>query len=213
VQPNEKTTGAASQNYTKREEGKIPDFIRRHLMKLSLLPGESVSDYLEIYDNFNVELAPKTLLDHIQLGYATDLVYDLFRYHRMKVSTLNNGLRAAVEEMYRKTHEGAAMPGASAGVAFLAAEKAARWPADAAARKKIAAEFAQLGYPEDAIETLAFALVLPTLARIETLIASAQKRLNSYLKDLADSNDKRAAGIQRVAERAIASAAAPPRSH
>ena len=44
--------------------------------------------------------------------------------------------------------------------------------------------FEKAGYPPNAVEVEAFQRALPTLATIERLIVSAQKRLDRFLKEL-----------------------------
>ena len=60
------------------------------------------------------------------------------------------------------------------------------------------------GYPPDAIEVEAFQLALPTLAPIERLIVSAQRRLDRYLEDLERTSKAHARQLRAAAEKAIA---------
>jgi hypothetical protein len=198
----------------KRHEDEIPDFILRFLANMPLMPGEAWGDYQAIYHDFVVELDPKSVLDHYQVYESCTLTYELFRYHCMKIAISNTPRHTnAVRSLF--SNAGTAVPKvslASAPEALAAAIEAAPNPATIKAEVQKAApkESVQAGY--SLVETHAFVQGLPSLVRIETLIASAQKRLNSYLKELIERKDIRAAKIKRLAERTVAAAATRPAS-
>ena len=96
----------------------------------------------------------------------------------------------------------------SAVVCFLAdaAQQSKTWFADPEFRKTKTKEFEAAGYSSRAVEAEAFQRSLTALTAIENLIASAQRRLNSFLWELGQRNDVRTEKVRVAAEKAIAEA-------
>jgi hypothetical protein len=164
----------------------MPKFIVRLLDNPPLLPGECPGEFEQLYEHFEYSHLgrAKTVIEHIIVYNGTMLAWELMRYQRMKVSATLNQQRVAVESLFRKTHEGALMEGAASGLRAAASRSADGWFRDPADRARAAKRFEAAGYASDAVEAEAFQRSLPTLATIDNLIASAQKRLMSFLKDL-----------------------------
>ena len=137
----------------------MPKFIVRLLDNPPLLPGECPGEFEQLYEHFEYSHLgrAKTVIEHIIVYNGTMLAWELMRYQRMKGSATLNQQRVAVESLFRKTHEGALMEGAASGLRAAASRSADGWFRDPTDRARAAKRY---------------------------LIASAQKRLMSFLKDL-----------------------------
>jgi hypothetical protein len=101
------------------------------------------------------------------------------------------------------------MEGAASGLRAAAYLSANDWFADPRSRTEVAKNFEAAGYAPDALGAEAFKRSLGSLATIEKLIASAQKRLIAFLKDLERRYVSRAAEMHVTAAKAIARASQP----
>jgi hypothetical protein len=185
-----------------------PAFISRLLDDLPLLPDEDRDEFLQVFCQF--EYTPsgraKTAVEFTIVFNATMLLWELLRYYRVRAGITLNQQRGAVESLFRKTHSGAAMEGAAAGLRASASVSADAWFSDAAFRAQAAKSFEAAGYASNAVEAEAFQRSLPTLAAIDRLIASAQKRLTSFLNDLERRYGSRGAEMRLVAVQAVSRA-------
>lgn len=180
-----------------------PEFIMKQIESMPLLPHETMAAFLDIYDCFLMDLEPQNLRDHYQIYDLSVLVFEVFRYRYLKGSIIKNEQRGAAEQLYRETHTGVRMPGAYPQVAAIASQEAAKWAADPFVRQQAATDFQKAGFTDDAVSTISYLARLPELARIEAMIASTEKRLAIYLKQLVERNDARVARIRRATERAL----------
>lgn len=198
---------------TARPKGcKPPEFIMSQIESMPLFPHETMEAFLDIYDCFLTELEPQNVRDHYQIYDLSVLTFEVFRYRYLKGSIIQNQHRAAAEQLYRETHVGVRMPGAYPQVAAIASQEAAKWAADPNVRQQASTDFQNAGFTADAVSTTSYLAVLPALARIEAMIASAEKRLATYLKELVERNDVRVARIRRTAERALTASSSATRA-
>jgi hypothetical protein len=105
-----------------------PAFIDKLLKNPALLPPEYRENFESVFEELEYTHLgrAKTALEYILVNEATKLVLNLERYERMKGAIFLNEQRAAVEALFRKTHEGAAMQNAGPGLraaAHLDAQK------------------------------------------------------------------------------------------
>jgi hypothetical protein len=199
----ENTQPAAAAGKEQKKAREIPDVILRMLSRPSLLPSESVPEFLEIFDSFASAISPQNVLDYHLVFDVALLTCDVIAYRRLRIAILKNTERPVVEGFFRKTHDGAALNGASKVVAIEASEKTRRYMSDPAYRKTAAKSFEAAGFGQDAVEAEAFSRALPDISVIERLIVSAQRRLNASLKDLTERRDKRVATLRDTAKLAI----------
>jgi hypothetical protein len=164
----------------------VPGFIDKLLKNPSLLPPEYREDFGSVFEEFECTHLgrAKTALEYILVNEATKLVLNLERYERMKGAIFLNEQRAAVETLFRKTHDGAAMQNAGPGLRAVAHLDAKKYFSDQTFKAKADRTFEAAGYAPDAIEGETFLRALPSLSVIEKQIASAQKRLIGILKEL-----------------------------
>jgi hypothetical protein len=96
----------------------VPSFIAKLLDNPQLLPSYYREDFEFIFEKFEFSHLgeAKTTLEYIEVYQATMLTLDIERYEHMKDAILLNQRRPAVEALFRKTHEGAAMAGAEQAV-------------------------------------------------------------------------------------------------
>lgn len=123
----------------------------------------------------------QTAQDYMAVYQATVLTWDILRLHEMKIGVLRSHQRPALESLLRRTNAVAALKGAEPREAD---QKAAKRFADPATRPAMMNAFELAGYPPNAVQTEVFMRALPSLAQIDRLIVSAQKRLDVFLKDL-----------------------------
>ncbi len=163
-----------------------PPFIDKLLKNLALLPPEYREDFESVFERFEFTHLgrAKTELEYILVNEATKLVLNIERYERVKGAIFLNEQRPAVESLFRKTHEGAAMQNAGAGLRAAAHLDGQKYFSDPAFRTKADAAFEAAGYAPGALEGETFLRALPSLSVIERQIASAQKRLIGILKEL-----------------------------
>jgi hypothetical protein len=179
-----------------------PEVLRDLLDTTQLLPDENLEDFFRLYRSLVVYAKPKADWDYLAVYQATMLTFDILRCHKMKIGLLCSHQRPALESLLRKTHvpiEGSPEPSATTD----AIKDARRWFADPASRPAIMKGIEDAGYPPNAVEIEAFQLALPTLAPIERLIVSAQKRLDQHLKELEKSSKRRAEALRLGTAKAI----------
>jgi hypothetical protein len=182
-----------------------PRSIKRLLDNPPLLPGEDPNEFVQLFEEFEYRDSgfAKTATEYILVYTVTMLTWELMRYQRLKVALLLNQQRAAVESLFRKTHDAAMVKGTGPALTIEANQSARAWFADPAYRAQAAKKFEAAGYAAGAAEAEAFERSLGALARIENLVASAQKRVMSFLKDLESRFGSRAAEMRMVATKAV----------
>ena len=182
-----------------------PRSIKRLLDNPPLLPGENRDLFVQLFEEFeSTDLGrAKTVAEYVLVYTITMLTWELMRYQRMKVALLLNQQRAAVESLFRKTHDAAMVQGTGPALTIEANQSARAWFANPAYRAQAAKKFEAAGYATAAVEAEAFERSLGALARIENLVASAQKRVMSFLKELESRFGSRAAEMRLVATKAV----------
>ncbi len=175
-----------------------------------LLPHESEDQFVALFESFEQAANPKTVQEYWLVWYITNLTWEVMRYSRMKIAVMLNHQRGAVESLFRKTHDTAALKNAGDFRAIEADANAKKFFADPAYRESASQKFVAAGFSPDGVEAEAFVRSLTALATIERLIVSAQKRLTQFLKELEKRCDdrqteERAAKLRETASAAIAS--------
>lgn len=187
-QPNKPDVKDNQQNAESQKDTveRLPLFVRTWLKNPPLLPGESRSDLVEIFGSYELTHAgkAKTNAEYWMVCRATTLTLEIMRYERMKVAIMRLKERPAVESMLRKTHPGAAMADAAAGVQAMCHLDADKYYADPKQKEKSSKDFESAGFGPHAVEGEAFILSLPSLATLESMIASKEKRLRNISIDL-----------------------------
>jgi hypothetical protein len=192
---------AAAEEQEKARE--YPEVIQSLLDSPPILPTEYIDDFLDIFESFDDAISPQNVLDYHLLFDITVLTFEVIRYRRLRIAILKHTELIVVEGFFRKTHDNAALEGASKFVAIEASQKARKYRSDPAFRKTADKSFEDAGFGHDVVEAEAFSRALPEISSIERLIVSAQRRLNDFLKQLTERHDKRVATMRDTAKLAI----------
>lgn len=164
----------------------VPTFINKVLRNPELLPPEFREDFEGLFERFEFTHIgrAKTTTEYLLVNEATKLALTLEKLGRVETTILANQRRPAVESLFRKTHEGAAMKNAEAGIRASAISSATRYFSDPAFRAKADTQFEAAGYGPDALEGEAYLRALPSLTVIHRQKATIRKDLFKILKDL-----------------------------
>jgi hypothetical protein len=133
---------------------------------------------------FRDDFRPKTDYEYMLTLQATIATWELLRYERVKVAILQSLQRSAVEKFHRRMKN---LPSTQQDVAEItkSAQKGTHaYFADREYRKHFAAELERNGYGSKAVEGDAYMRSLPSLAAVDRLIRSAEKRFANSMKIL-----------------------------
>jgi hypothetical protein len=176
----------------------IPCAIEALLKNPPLLPNESREDFDGVYDDFLDPLKPETVPQHWLVWYAAILTWEVMRYLRMKVSYVVNQRRAAVGSLIRKAFQSPSMRAVREAGSDID-DNIERYISDPAYPPVVAQALAAAGYSLDAAESEAFARSLLGLSQIEKLIASAEKRLMLFFREMDKIHGDRAIRARQIA--------------
>jgi hypothetical protein len=170
-----------------------PIFIKKLIEDIEhyLLPGECKDDFLLTFDTLEDHFKTKNLPEYVVVMDCTILVWEVLRYRRVKIGVIRNHQRNAAESLFRKSYEG-----------HPPKDAARRYFSDPIFREESRDAFEAAGFSRDAVEVEAFSRSLPALAEIERQIASAQKRIATFMKDLERRYAERGARLARAAWKA-----------
>jgi hypothetical protein len=176
------------------DSDRTPWFIQKMIDDPPVLPGESAEAFVGVFQSFELSEGepPTTDAEYLLVYQATMVTWELLRLERTKVKVLKYQGRFAAEVVYRKSYESLTGEADSKGVAGAARKWGERYFADPEYRKAFAAKLEAAGYGADAVEAEAFRRSLPSIAQIERLIASSEKRLLNILKRLDALRDPKA---------------------
>jgi hypothetical protein len=163
-----------------------PPFIQKVFDNPELLPREFQEDFGTVFEAFEyTDLGrAKTSLEYMLVMEATKLTLTLQHLERVENAILINQQRPAVESLFRKTHEGAAMKNAGAAIHIEATLSGTKYFGDSAFKAKADKEFEAAGYAPHALDGEAYLRALPSLAVIHRQKATNRKALFSILKEL-----------------------------
>jgi hypothetical protein len=162
-------------------------FLQKVLANPQLLPREFQEDFACLFEDFEftyIGRAKTTTFEYILVNEATKLTLSLQHLDRAERTILVNQQRPAVESLFRKTHEGAAMRNAEGAIHSAAILNATKYFADPVFKAKADKAFEAAGYAPDALEGEAYLRALPSLAVIHRQKATNRKALFNVLKDL-----------------------------
>jgi hypothetical protein len=118
------------------------------------------------------------------INEATKLALSLNHLERVETAILANHQRPAVESLFRRTHDYAAVRNAEAAIHSAAILSATKYFDDPAFKALSDKAFEKAGYSPDALEGEAYASALPSLAVIHRQKAANRKALFTILKEL-----------------------------
>ena len=161
------------------------------------------TDFDRVYDDFLDPLAPETVPQHWLVWNSAILTWEVMRYRRMKVSYMLNQRRAAVGALIRQAFQSTSMRAVRKGGSDID-DNIERYFSDPAYRPLVGQALEQAGYSADAAEAEAFARSLNGLSQFERLIASAEKRLMLFFREMDRIHGDRAIRAQNIANNALA---------
>jgi hypothetical protein len=164
----------------------MPDFIHEILQNPPILPSESRSSFEHLFESFEFGYSqrPKTDLEYFWTMQATISAWELMRYDRMKVAIVSNERRPAVELLHRKYATEPSTKHQPNEEWRSARDGGMKYFTDPDYRTKFAAKLERAGFAPNAVESQAFLRALPSLATLDRLIKSAEKRLAECFKKL-----------------------------
>ena len=157
-----------------------------------------------LYDDFLDPLLPETVPQHWLVWNSAILTWDVMRYRRMKVAYMLNQRRAAVGGLIRKTFQTSAMRALRTAGSDID-DNVERYFTDPEYPPLVAQALEKSGYTIDVVEAEMFARSLDGLSQIEKLIASAEKRLMLFFREMEKIHGDRAIRAQKTADGALSS--------
>jgi hypothetical protein len=149
-----------------------------------LLPGETRDQfYLMLELMFNT-IIPDTELEWLTTIDLTWLQWEIQRYRRWKNAIIMSNRAAALETALWKTHEGAAMVGATKMIRAESRMHAQEMSINPNARRDVRAKLESHGYDADALNAEAFVLSIVPLTTIEKFLSSARHQAMMALREV-----------------------------
>lgn len=182
----------------------IPCVIEAMLKNPPLLPNESIEEFCGLYDGFLDQLGPETVPQHWLVWHTAILTWEVMRYRRFKVAYMLNQRRVAVGGLIRKAFHASPMRTLRIAGSDID-DNIERYFTDPEYPLLIAQALEKSGYTIDAVESEMFARSLEGLSRIERLIASAEKRLMLFFREMEKIHGDRAIRAQKIADEALSS--------
>jgi hypothetical protein len=163
-----------------------PGFVEQLLRDPDRLPRNFRKDFARIFESFEWthQGRAKTAIEYMLVTEATKLVLTLTQLDRMEDAILLNQQRAAVESLFRRTHEGAAMQNVEVGIRSAAVISANEYFANPTFRLKADKSFEAAGFAPNALEGEAYLRAQSPLAIIHREKTVNRKVLFNILKDL-----------------------------
>lgn len=202
--PVENTTQPPAADAAEIAKTNRPKIVANLLANPPLLERDDEREFESLFDSICNDFHPATDRDFRDCYEITIMYWDLTRYQQLRVDVVANARPAAAESMFKKSHESAALKAAEAIVALEATEKAKQYFADRAFENEANEDFNDAGYATAyPIEVEALQLSLPTLATLDRMITSTQKRSATLTKTLEKRIADRAAKADGVASEEI----------
>jgi len=183
-----------------------PEIIHKLFVWLPLLPDENEEDFEELFDSFVKTVGAETVIEFLQVYDVAVLTWEIQRYQRIRMKLIGNHERQAVKNTFAMMVTDHSPGIASDVVTHDSAEKTVKFFSERGFKEQAVGEFDEVDY---SIEAATFALALPDIVAIERLIASAQKRLLSFLNNLEKRCAARAEKLAATAAQATGGAAKP----
>ena len=200
------TTTPIEEKPNESPRSKWPKMIQKLFIWPPLLPDENEEDFEELFDSFVKAVGAETVIEFYQAYDVAILTWEIQRYQHTRMKLIGNHTRQAVKNTFETMLTDQSPVAAEAIVKHDTATKTERFFSDPRFRAQAVAEFDQVDY---SIEAATFALALPEIVAIERLIASAQKRLLSFLNNLEKRCATRAEKLCATAAKATGDTAKP----
>jgi hypothetical protein len=203
---------------TTSQDNEMPDAGAAALFpKSPLLITESLDDFDCIRAALNHEIRPNGIIEHMYVADIAQLVWEILRLRRCKVSIINLAFRAALEELATQLLRD---PGQSKFHVKDEAEKLAEaWFSEKSAKKQISRLLKYFHLDESAIEAEAIRRSAADIELLDRLLASIEARRDKALRHITEYRSDLGRQMRKAADRIIdgkalaiedASSALPP---
>jgi hypothetical protein len=188
----------------------VPRFVQSQLDNPPILPGEIAVEFRSLFREleFSGQGGGRTAVDYAMIFQATVLTWRLLGLERMRAALIRHQRPAAVVGLLRRTDERGEVEPGSFAYSDATAEAIGYFTSEDA-RRKIETRFAAAGYAPESVDVEAFQLSLHSLATLDRQIASAQKQLMAFLKEVDRRESRRADALRATALNAISRARSP----
>jgi hypothetical protein len=188
----------------------IPRFIQRQLDNPPILPGESAVEFRSLFREFEFseQGGDRTAADYVMIFQVTLLTWRLLGLERMRAALIRHQRPAAVVGLLKRTDDLRGVEPGSLAFADVSGEVAGYFTSEDA-RKKMETKLAAAGYAPESVDVEAFQLSLHSLATIDRQVASAQKQLMAFLKEIDRRETRRADALRGTALNAISRVRSP----
>jgi hypothetical protein len=187
------------------------------LVKSPLLIVESSDEFDCIRSALNHEIRPNGIIEHMYVADIAQLVWEILRLRRCKVSIINLAFRPALEKL---TAQLLRDPGQQEYLVRDEAEKLAEaWFSKDTAKRKISGLLDYFHLDESAIEAEAIRRSAEDIELLDRLLASLESRRDKALRRIAEYRSDLGRQMRKAADRIIdgkalvledASSARPP---
>ena len=178
----------------------IPPAVEALLGPPALLAGESAETYNAMLSDFAAAVGPSDFVEWVWVKDVTDLTWEIVRVRRFKTGIIANaqkdGLTSILDSLVQD--------------GFLYSlnteqpnQMATQWFAGGEARKEVAAKLEQFGLGAESIPAQAFLVRCRQLATIEQMLASAEKRRNTTLREISRRRDSLARQLRKKSDELI----------
>ncbi len=181
------------------------EVIKELMPRPLLLPGESEDELKAFHQGFIEATNPSEIIEHVFVQEVSDYTWEMARFRRMKVSTINSARREAVEKiLFPCLFDGERGHTDSINLARVLAHG---WSSGKDDVRKMAIEILDAhGYGESDIQAVCYSLRIDEIESIDRLISVSECRRNGALKELERHRDSTARRAREYSERAISNA-------
>ena len=162
-----------------------------------LLPGEAEDDYNEVASRFLAIARPKDAIEEFLTRDCIDLTWEIFRLRRMKAvllrSSASNGVRIVLSTIGRIEP--------SLSTLLSGPDFAHEWAkGDASKRREFSEILKKAGLTMDDVMAAALAAQIDSFERFDRMLASAEARRNSALREIDRHRETLGAAARRAVE-------------
>lgn len=191
-----RTTTSTEERPEESPRSKWPKFIQKNFVFPPLLPDENEEDFEELFDSLVKAVGAETIIEFHQVYDVAILTWEIRRYQQIRMKLIGNHTRQAVRNAFAMMLTDRSPTAPETILKNDIAEKTEKFFSDPQFREQAMSEFDLADY---SVEAATFAQALPEIAAIERLIASAQKRLLSFLGNLEKRCEARAKELAKAA--------------
>jgi hypothetical protein len=171
---------------------------RLALLKPSpVLLSESADEFARLHDALKDQHRPDGVFEEFLVDEIADLMWEIRRYRRAKITIINAAYRDALEDLLERVCR-------DYEIDEDIKELVDKWfDNDQGAKQLVLENLAYFGLGEDAIEAEAMRIKAPDLEKFDRLLASLEWRLDKAMRSLAEFRGVLGPYLRATAERVI----------